>query len=38
MDDILKVIGGTVLFTIAVCYFIAALFSPIAIMWLFLIH
>ena len=38
MDDILNVIGGTVLFTFALFYVIAALFAPIGIMWLFLIH
>ena len=38
MDDILKVVGGTVLFTFVLFYVIAALFAPIGIMWLFLIH
>ena len=38
MDDILKVVGGTVLFTFVLFYVIASLFAPIAILWLFLIH
>ena len=38
MDNILRVVGGTVLFTFVLFYVIASLFAPIAIMWLFLIH
>ena len=38
MDDILKVVGGTVLFTFVLFYVIAAVFAPIGVMWLLLIH
>ena len=38
MDDILKFVGGIVLFTFALFYAVAVLFAPIGVMWLFLIH
>jgi len=38
MDYILRVVGGTVLFTFALFYVIAAVFAPIGVMWLLLIH
>jgi len=38
MDDILKVVGGTVLFTFVLFYVSAFLFAPIGVLWLFLIH
>ena len=38
MDNILRVVGGTVLFTFVLFYIIASLFAPIGVMWLLLIH
>jgi F0F1-type ATP synthase assembly protein I len=38
MDEILKMIGGIVLVTATVIYFLAWIFAPFGIVWLILNH
>ena len=38
MEDLLKIVGGVILFTFGMIYVACGLFSPIAIMWLYLNH
>jgi hypothetical protein len=38
LDDFLRIVGGLFLFVIVGIYALSALFSPIAVVWLFFNH